>query len=99
MEYFVMVDLENFDLVKGLLNYIIEDVRIIPSLDADGKVYGMIFTISEAYESDWHDFYKNLVSKYVTFREIKYDKAKKRKAWSFKGFFREKNVVYNDKVI
>lgn len=58
--YFLLCSRENMDIVKGILDFLVEDFIVLPDL-LDSDQNGLIFTIRSDCQSKWDTFYYKLL--------------------------------------
>ena len=58
--YFLLCSRENMDIVKGILDFLVEDFIVLPDL-LDTDQNGLIFTIRSDCQSKWDTFYYKLL--------------------------------------
>lgn len=70
--YFVKCTEKNINLVRGILDFLVEDFILIPYMSDD--IHGIIFTLKPDMQKKWDEFYYNLLidNSLVTFGSIMY---------------------------
>lgn len=93
MKYFIVFDPKDFNMVRGLLNYISENIYVVTDLEKN-KLCGMFFSIKDGCEDDWRQSYKDLVSQYAMFKELCPVEEPKKRGFlgRLRDIFRVKNM-------
>lgn len=102
-KYFVKVSEGNLNLVRGLLDFLVEDFILIPEI-CDGT-HGLIFSLKVEMQKKWDEFYYNLFieNQLVTFGSILYrgddekDTSESKDITYSPKWFREKNMGDNER--